>query len=113
MLNPPNLSGTTGSAESLCPRPEAPRHKGQGNLHASQLPLWHCPVLLPCVYPVQGLWTHSLMGSSLHLSGVGPGESCSLSWATCIRVTRLCPQSPSDDCVRLGEPVWLETRVPK
>lgn len=30
MLNPPNLSGTTGSAESLCPRPEAPRHKGQG-----------------------------------------------------------------------------------
>lgn len=30
MLNPPNLSGTSGSPESLCPRLEAPRYKGQG-----------------------------------------------------------------------------------
>lgn len=30
MMNPPNLSGTSGSPESLCPRREAPGYKGRG-----------------------------------------------------------------------------------
>lgn len=83
MLNSPNLSGKIGSPESLLPRPEASRHKGQGTVPAC---LTTAPLILPgppglCELCPSTL--DSLPDRILPASVEWALDSCSLSWATC------------------------------